>query len=148
MTTTRTQKLVQATLTAARRLKPDRAPTFTDDTVREWAAVVDDKLGIYPPRSVVWEMAVRDWAADTRDEFLNVGVVIRRVREAHARWVEDPKNYPAVLEDRAERQRQKNLQLFGTPDGRTPLPPPEDRATAEQIAAVKRRFPQLDRRNR
>ena len=93
-------------------------------------------------------MAVRDWAADTRDEFLNVGVVIHRVRAAHARWVEDPKNYPAVLEDRAERQRQKNLQLFGTPDGRTPLPPPEDRATAEQIAAVKRRFPQLDRRNR
>ena len=142
----RLHSLVRASLNKARALAPNMAPAPTDQIVHEWADTVAHKLGIHPPRPEVWEMAVRNWASDSRGRFLNVGVLIDQVRAAHARWVEDPANREAVAHDRLQRAREFNMRAFGTPDGRRPmqeLGPPVDEA---KISAVKARYPMLNRR--
>lgn len=143
---TQLQGLVRASLNKARTLAPDRTPRYDDAIIYEWADTIAHKLGIHPPRPEVWEMAVRDWASDSRGRFLNVGILIDQVRASHARWVEDPNNREAVAADRLQRAREFNMRAFGTPDGRRPareLGPPVDEA---KINAVKARYPMLNRR--
>lgn len=140
----RTQQLTRAALNKAKALAPNLAPQPSEDVVTAWADALDESLKINVPVEV-WEAAVTHWAMQANAQFLTVGKLAQAIRTTAENWRSDPRRREIMERHTKAVEAQRNLERFGSVDGRRPLKELGRTPTPEEIERVKKRFPQLRR---
>lgn len=130
-------------LDRAKKLAPQKTPQPDPDTARVWADWLSKHVrSSLPP--AMWVDAVDHWAGHHDGEMLSPQALMVSLRQVREQWETEPAKKRVLEAHREQRQRLRNLELFGSEDGRRALDGPKPSQKA--IETTKKRFGALSRR--
>lgn len=136
-------RLAGSILNRAKLLVPNKVPQPNPEVTRVWAEWLSKNVkSVYPEQ--MWVDAVDHWAGHHDGEMLSPQALVSALRGTREQWESDPKKREQLEAHRAERQRRKNLELFGSEDGKKEMDGPKPSQSA--IEATKKRFGVLNRK--
>ena len=130
-------------LDRAKKLAPQKTPQPDPDTTRVWADWLSKHIQSELPPAM-WVDVVDHWAGHHNGEMLSPQALMVSLRQVREHWETTPAKREALEEHRQARMRRRNLELFGSEDGRRALPPAK--SDQEAVEATKRRFRALQSR--
>ena len=130
-------------LDRAKKLAPQKTPQPDPDTTCVWADWLSKHVQSEFPTDM-WVDAVDHWAGHHNGEMLSPQAFMVSLRQVREHWETVPEKRAKLEAHRRARTRRRNLELFGSEDGRRALPPAK--SDQEAVEATKKRYRTLQAR--